>query len=213
MGNTGAACPGSSTSTSLFSLLLHFLIRGVCVFVCVCVVGKLVGRLVQNRLQQIAESELPDTQCGFRKGRSCTDQIFSARQLIEKFYEHRTPGFLVFIDLKKAYDSVSREALWRGLQILGVPPTLMAIIASFHQDMTAQVHVGNSHTERIDVKNGLHQGCCMAPMLFNVFFLRWSLRSGKWNSPRFALKVELTSSTTSTATFSIGRGQNIHAHQ
>ena len=30
------------------------------------VVGKLVRRLVQNRLQQIAESELPDTQCGFR---------------------------------------------------------------------------------------------------------------------------------------------------
>ena len=77
------------------------------------VVGKLVDRLVQNQLQQIAESELPDTQCGFRKGRSCTDQIFSARQLIEKFDKHRTPGFLAFIDLKRAYDSVSREALAR----------------------------------------------------------------------------------------------------
>ena len=90
--------------------------------------------------------------------------------MIEKFYEHRTPGYLVFIDLRKAYDSISREALWKGLKILGAPPTLLAIIASFHDGMTAQVRVGTTSTEKIDVKNGLRQGCSMAPVLFNLFF-------------------------------------------
>ena len=52
------------------------------------VAGKVVVRLVQNRLQQIAEQELPDSQCGFRRGRSCTDQIFSLLQITEKLYEH-----------------------------------------------------------------------------------------------------------------------------
>ena len=75
------------------------------------VVGKVVGQLLQNRLQFLAEVELSDSQCGFQQGRSCTDQIFSVAQHIEKLYEHRTQGFLVFIDLRKAYDSVSREAL------------------------------------------------------------------------------------------------------
>ena len=74
----------------------------------------MVGRLIQNRLQHLAESELPDSQCGFRQGRSCTDQIFSVDQYIEKLNEHHETGFPVFIDLRKAYDSVSREALWRG---------------------------------------------------------------------------------------------------
>ena len=73
---------------------------------------KVVGRLVQNRLQQIAEQELPDSRCGFRRRRSCTDQIFSLLQITLKLYKHRTPGFVLFIDVRKAYDSVPREALW-----------------------------------------------------------------------------------------------------
>ena len=32
----------------------------------------------------IAEEILPDSQCGFRRGRGYTDMIFAARQLVEK---------------------------------------------------------------------------------------------------------------------------------
>ena len=88
----------------------------------------------------------------------------------EKLYEHRTQGFLAFINLQKAYDLVSREALWRGLEGLGFPPRLVRLIASFHTDMSAKVRVGSSHTGQIPVKNGLRQGCTMAPALFNLFF-------------------------------------------
>ena len=52
------------------------------------VVGKLVARIVQNRLQKFAERELSESQCGFRRGRSCTGMIFMVRQLIEKAIEH-----------------------------------------------------------------------------------------------------------------------------
>ena len=52
------------------------------------VVGKLVGRIVQSRLQVLAEKELPESQCGFRRGRSCTDMIFAVRQFAEKAIEH-----------------------------------------------------------------------------------------------------------------------------
>ena len=48
------------------------------------VVGKVVARVIQDRLQQLAESELPESQCGFRKGRGCSDMLFVLRQLMEK---------------------------------------------------------------------------------------------------------------------------------
>ena len=70
------------------------------------VVGKALGRLLQNGLQVVAELELPETQCGFRRGRSCTDHIFTLLQSIEKFNEHQSSGYIVFVDLRKAYDSV-----------------------------------------------------------------------------------------------------------
>ena len=98
---------------------------------------------------------------------------------MEKVYEHRTSGFLAFIDLRKAYDSVSRTALWRGLELLGVPHCLINILTSFHEGMSAKVRVGTGHTNQIPVNNGLRQGCSIAPVLFNLFFM---LVLEKWHA-------------------------------
>ena len=51
------------------------------------VVGKVFARVMQLRLQIVAEKILPESQCGFRKGRGCTDMVFALRQLVEKLKE------------------------------------------------------------------------------------------------------------------------------
>jgi len=91
------------------------------------VVGKVVARILQERLQKLAEDELPESQCGFRAGRSCTDMIFTVRQFVEKSWEHQSKAFLTFIDLKKAYDSIPRHAMWLALEKLGVPEQTMQV--------------------------------------------------------------------------------------
>ena len=68
------------------------------------------------RMQRVAEEVLPDSQCGFRAGRGCVDMVFCARQLVEKAREHNATLYLLFVDLRKAYDSVPREALWHVLR-------------------------------------------------------------------------------------------------
>ena len=142
------------------------------------VVGKVAARVLQSRLQIIAENILPDSQCGFRKGRSCTDMVFAVRQVLEKLYEHRCPGYVVFVDLRKAYDSVNRECMWLILAKAGVPSNIVNIIKSFHTSMSATLSIGSTPIQPIAVKSGLRQGCCMAPVLFNIFmwavFQRWS---------------------------------------
>jgi hypothetical protein len=50
-----------------------------------------------------------DHQCGFRRNRSTTDQIFCIRQILEKKWEYNGTVHQLFIDFKKAYDSVRRE--------------------------------------------------------------------------------------------------------
>ena len=55
--------------------------------------------------------------------------------------EHRTKQFFIFVDLRKAYDSVSREALWKVLGKFGVPEVLINIVRSFHENMTAQIRL------------------------------------------------------------------------
>ena len=84
--------------------------------------GKLFTKVLQKRLQKMAEEVLPDSQCGFRSGRGCTDTVYCVRQLVEKAREHNTQVFMLFIDLRKAYDSIPRQALRQVLRKYGVPP-------------------------------------------------------------------------------------------
>ena len=76
------------------------------------VVGKTVARIVQSRLQVVSEEILPETQCGFRKGRFRIDMVFTVRQVVKELYEHQQKAFLVFNDLKKAYYYVNRDCMW-----------------------------------------------------------------------------------------------------
>ena len=101
------------------------------------VVGKVVARVVQNWLQELAEELLPELQYGFRKGQGCDDMIFTIRQISEKAVEHWTKQSFIFVDLRKAYDSVPHEALWKVFGKLGAPEVLINIVKSFHKNMTA----------------------------------------------------------------------------
>ena len=70
----------------------------------------------KKRLNEHLEDEMVEEQCGFRKGRSCTDAIFTAQQIIEKRKEHNLPLFLLFIDYEKAYDNVNRDKPWEMME-------------------------------------------------------------------------------------------------
>jgi hypothetical protein len=133
------------------------------------VVGKVFARVMQIRLQKVAEEVLPESQCGFRKGRGCTDMVFAIRQLVEKMREHRSKGFILFVDLTKAYDSVPRAVLWQVLHKIGIPEETVRMVQSLHEGMEAVVRVGNETTEKIQVNNGVRQGCTLAPTLFNLY--------------------------------------------
>ena len=47
----------------------------------------------------------------FTKGCGCADMIFVAKQLVEKVTEHGESLYVLFVDLRKAYESVPRQAL------------------------------------------------------------------------------------------------------
>jgi hypothetical protein len=60
-------------------------------------------------------------QCEFRRNRSNTDQIFCIRQILEKKWEYEKTVHQLFVDFKKAHDSVRTEVLYNILIEFGVP--------------------------------------------------------------------------------------------
>ena len=59
---------------------------------------------------------LVDEQAGFRVNRSTIDQIYALREVIQGRRKKRRDTYCCFLDIKKAYDTVFREGLWRRLR-------------------------------------------------------------------------------------------------
>ena len=131
--------------------------------------GKVYAALLLRRLSQHLHSQLHEAQCGFVPGRGLTDAAFVLQQLMAKSWSHAAPLYLAFIDLRKAFDSVPRDALWRVLRAYGAPPLLVELLMDLHTGTLAAVRLGALKGESFSVSCGVRQGCVVAPLLFNVF--------------------------------------------
>ena len=135
------------------------------------IAGKILARILLNRLNKHLESGyLPESQCGFRKNRGTIDMIFAARQLQEKCQEQNKGLFSTYVDLTKAFDTVSRDGLWKIMAKFGCPPKFISMVRQFHEGMQARVHDNNAISESFNVTNGVKQGCVLAPTLFSIMF-------------------------------------------
>ncbi|VDP35797.1 unnamed protein product [Schistosoma curassoni] len=71
-------------------------------------------------MKDCVDAQLRDQQGGFRKDRSCTDQIATLRIIVEQSIEWNSSLYINFIDYEKAFDSVDRTTLWKPRHY-GVP--------------------------------------------------------------------------------------------
>ena len=89
---------------------------------------KVLCNILLSTLIPYAEEVIWDHHCGFRRNRSTTDPIFCFRQILEKKWEYNEAVQQLFIDFKKAYDSVRREVLYNILIESGIPKKLVRLI-------------------------------------------------------------------------------------
>ncbi|KAI5748494.1 hypothetical protein M8J77_026153 [Diaphorina citri] len=99
--------------------------------------GKVLANVLCNRLRPFIDAFIGDSQCGFRAERSTVDMIFATRQLVEKALEQNTGISIAFIDIRKAFDSVNREALFQLLQHMNCPPNTLTILRKLHENTSA----------------------------------------------------------------------------
>jgi hypothetical protein len=69
---------------------------------------KMLSNIFPSRLSSYVDEIIGDHQCGFRHIRSTVDTIFCIHQILEKKWEYNETVHQLFIDFKKAYNSVRR---------------------------------------------------------------------------------------------------------
>jgi len=73
------------------------------------------------------------------------------------------------IDVRKAYDRVWRDGLWRALWQKGVRGRMWRVLKEYYEKVQSAVRLDGGNTEWFDVDVGVRQGCVISPMLFDVF--------------------------------------------
>jgi len=135
---------------------------------------KILSNILLSRLIQYAKEIIGDHQCGFRCNMSTIDHIFCIRQILEKKWEYSEQVHQLFIDFKKAYDSVRREVLYKILIEFGIPRILVRLIKMSLNETYNRVWVGKNVSDRFPIRNG-SQGDVLSQMPFN-FALEYAIR-------------------------------------
>ena len=118
--------------------------------------SKVLTRVILHRIKVAVDEALRYEQAGFRKDRSCIDQIATLRIIVEQTIES-SPLYLLFVDFEKAFDSLDREVMWRILRHYGIPNKIINMLKVQYQGFTCQVLHGGTLTEPIEVKAGVRQ--------------------------------------------------------
>jgi sorting nexin-29 len=82
-------------------------------------------------------------------------------------WEYNETVYQLFIDFKKAYDSVRREVLYNILIEFGVPMKLVRLNKMCLSETCSEVRIGKHLSESFPIQNGLKQGDALLPLLFN----------------------------------------------
>ena len=121
---------------------------------------------VLRRLIGVVENILREEQAGFRRGCSCSEQIFTLRNIIEQCIEYQRPLFINFIDYQKAFDSVHRESLWHIARSHGTPQQYVNIFKKLYLNSSCCVRTDNGTTNFFNIETGVRQGYILSPLLF-----------------------------------------------
>ena len=130
--------------------------------------SKLFQMVVLGRLSEGLEVAMRENQCGFRKNRSCVDQIYSLRAIIRQCTEHNLPLYVNFIDFKSAFDCINRDFIWKAFRHYGLPEKYVRVIRAFFDGTVSAVRHDGELSRWFEVASGTGQGDIQGPPIFNV---------------------------------------------
>ncbi|KAL5248275.1 hypothetical protein ACHWQZ_G017455 [Mnemiopsis leidyi] len=136
--------------------------------------SKLFQIVLLRRLSAGLENLMRENQCGFRRNRSCIDQLYSLHCIIHNCIEFNLPLYINFIDFKAAFDSINRDFIWKAFEHYGLPDKYIKIFQAFFKNTESAVRVNGELTRWFNVDSGTGQGDVQGPPIFNVV-INWGL--------------------------------------
>jgi len=115
---------------------------------------------------KIREEQFPQD---FGQDHSTTLQL---TKLIDKTSVNLNQGLqtaAVFLNVEKAFDSVQHDGQLHKMMTMCIPLELIKLTKSFLSDRTFSVKIDNQNSSVRTACEGVPQGSCLSPTLFNIY--------------------------------------------
>lgn len=142
--------------------------RGIAISSCF---SKFFAKILHNRLDSYLEDNniIHKTQIGFRKGCRTSDHILTLKTIIDKAFRSSKQLYGCFVDLKKAFDTVNREALLVKFSWYGITGNFFNILKNMYKEVNFSVKLDEGETQLFSSNVGVKQGGILSPTLFSIY--------------------------------------------
>ena len=131
-------------------------------------IANFLSRVLLSRLKPIIDPQLSQCQSGFRAGRSTTQQVMALRCVVDTCGSTNMTASLVFVDFRKAFDTLHRSSIPVILSQYNVLNCLISDISQMYSDTSACHSTELGSTKWFKTTSGVLQGDTLSPYLFIV---------------------------------------------
>ena len=134
--------------------------------------GKLFSTILLRRLIEFRQIACPDqpNQLGFCTGSQTSDHILVLKTILDKYVKKsKARVYSCFVDYKKAFDSVCRQALLHKVCQLGIGGNFFKCLENMYNGSITKIKLVNKLSAAINIEIGTEQGHPLSPELFKVF--------------------------------------------
>ena len=130
---------------------------------------KIFLRIIHTRIYKKCESQMGQSQFGFRNGVGTREALFSLNVLVQRCRDMNVDVYACFVDYTKAFDCVRHEKMIEILRATGVDTNDLRIISKLYWNQIADVRTEQGTSETTAIRKGVRQGCVLSPLLFNIY--------------------------------------------
>lgn len=135
------------------------------------ILSKILEKIVNKRLMTYLEKNnlISVNQYGFRNNRSTNDAVLKLSSIVTSHLDKERKSIGLFLDLQKAFDTVSLPILLKRLENLGIRGTAHKWFEDYLVNRNQKVRVGDHISESARCTYGVPQGSALGPSLFLAY--------------------------------------------